>query len=291
MAAGRMARRPYLQPMVVLSNVLPHPALRPYVNHYFLLHMDLKSVPAGQRIKPFPPDADQVLYFYPRSDVKTVVPDTAETRVNASSIFVGQQTSRINLHFGEDHLIICVCFRAGFLHQFLGKLPLTAFQGKEVSAEDLTDNRIRDLNDQLRAETDYWRMLRLIDVYLRQSIARISVDLQPIDRAIVAMKKARQPLSLDWLADQACLSPRQFERKFMERMGMSPKFYARIARFDQAYKLKVSNPTLDWLDVAYSCGYFDFSHLVRDFRQFAEVTPSMLLAQELASPDYHILRV
>ena len=43
--------------------------------------------------------------------------------------------------------------------------------------------------------------------------------------------------------------------------------------------------SVDWLDVAYACGYFDFSHLMRDFRQFADVPPSLLLAQEMRSPD------
>ncbi|GAB2558502.1 helix-turn-helix domain-containing protein [Spirosoma aerophilum] len=275
--------------MVILPNVLPHPALRPYVKHYFLLHVKLKGVPEAQRIKPFPPDADQVLYFYPRSEVKTIVNNTAESRVNASSIFVGQQTSRVNLLFGEDHLIIMVSFRPGFLHQFLGRMPITAFQGKEINAEELTDQAMKDLNEQLQEESDYQQMFRLIDDYLLKRISKIHTETLPIDKAIAAIKNADRPLSLDWLADQACLSSRQFERKFIERMGMSPKFYARIARFDRAYKLKTKNPQLDWLDVAYSCGYFDFSHLVRDFRHFAEVTPSMLIAEELASPGYTIL--
>lgn len=143
-----------------------------------------------------------------------------------------------------------------------------------------------ELNEQLQEETDYQRMLGRIDAYLLKKIASFSSKLQPIDRAIVALKNSEKPLSLDWLADQACLSARQFERKFQERMGMSPRFYARIVRFDRAFKLKAQHPQLDWLDVAYACGYFDFSHLMRDFRQFAEVTPSLLIAQEMASPDW-----
>ena len=72
-------------------------------------------------------------------------------------------------------------------------------------------------------------------------------------------------------------------------MGMSPKFYARIARFDKAFRMKTRQPQLDWLDVAYACGYFDFSHLMRDFRQFAEVTPSLLMAQNIASADWETI--
>lgn len=271
--------------MVFLPKVLPHPALRPYVKHYLLLHVRLKGVPEHQRIKPVPPDAEQSIFFYPRSEVKTIVNSTTETRKAAPSIIVSQQTTRVNIQFGEDHLIIQVCFQPGFLYQFLGKTPMSELRNQEINAVDLTDSGMADLNEQLQEETDYTRMLSRIDTYLLKKIASLTTDRQPIDRAIVALKNSEKPLSLDWLADQACLSNRQFERKFQERMGMSPRFYSRIARFDRAFRLKAEQPQLDWLDVAYACSYFDFSHLMRDFRQFAEVTPSLLIAQNLASPD------
>ncbi|NDU96533.1 AraC family transcriptional regulator [Spirosoma terrae] len=272
--------------VVFFPHIQPHSALRPYVRHYLLLHVQLSNTPSAQRIKPIPPDADQSLFFYPRSVAQTIVNRNGETRPNPSSIFVGQQTSRINILHGEDHLIIQVCFRPGFLYQLLGGMPATEFQGKEIDAECLMDAGITELNNRLREETDYRRMIDLIESYLLKridSLAR-SLQLEPIDRAILAIKETNQLLSLDWIADQACLSSRQLERKFQERLGMGPKFYARIARFDRAFKLKASNPQLDWLDVAYACGYFDYSHLMRDFRQFAEVSPTMLIAQDNASP-------
>jgi AraC-like DNA-binding protein len=275
--------------MVFLPNIQPHPALHPYVKHYLLLHVNLQGVPDWQRIKPVPPDADQSLFFYPRSEVKAITNRTDESRTSASSIFVARQTSRINIQFGDDHLIIQVCFHPGFLYQFLGKMPFNQFQDQELNAEDLTDTGMKDLNRQLREEIDYRQMISLIDSYLLTRITRIATNRHPIDQAIVALRTAEKPLSLNWLADQACLSTRQFERQFQERMGMSPKFYARVARFDRAFKQKAQHPNLDWLDVAYACGYYDFSHLMRDFRQFADVTPSLLMAQEMASPDWKIV--
>lgn len=271
--------------MIFLPNVLPHPALRPYVKHYLLLHVGLKGIPENQRIKPVPPDAKQSIFFYPRSDVKTIINSTTETRTAAPSIIVGKQTSRINIQFGEDHLIIQVCFQPGFLYQFLGKTPINLFQDEEINAADMLGRDMAELNERLQEETDYQRMLGLIDAFLLKKISTVQTDRHPIDQAIIALRNSEEPLSLDWLAEQACLSTRQFERKFQERMGMSPKFYTRIVRFDRVFKLKAQHPHLDWLDVAYAFGYFDFSHLMRDFRQFAEVTPSMLMAQEMRSPD------
>ncbi|PZR33304.1 MAG: AraC family transcriptional regulator [Azospira oryzae] len=271
--------------MITFPHLVPHPRLQAYVSHYFVLHLHLKDVPPHQRIRPIPPDAEQSLYFYPRSQVTVTAQSTKESRASAKSIFVGQQTSRVNLQFGEDHLIIQVCFRPGVIHQLLGKMPMTEFDHKERDAEDLSDPGLKELNERLGETEDHLKMISLIEDYLLRRLAKSKVERLPVDRAIEFVKNASAPLSLDWVADQACLSSRQFERKFLQMMGMSPKFYSRIVRFDKAYKLKLQSPHLPWMDIAYQCGYFDLSHLMRDFRQFAEVTPSMIVLENSRSPE------
>jgi len=270
--------------MVFMPHITPSPALQPFIRRYFLLHIHTKAFADNERIKPMPPDADQSLFFYPRSEVYAISNHTGEKRASAPSIFVAQQTTRMNIRLGEDHLIIQVCFRPGFMYQFLNKTPVSEFQGKELNAEYLSDQGMGILNEQLRETSNYQKMIALIETYLLKRISGIKTDILPIDRAILCLRNSAAPLSLSWLADQACLSNRQFERNFTARMGMSPKFYARIARFDRAFKNKLKNPDEDWLNIAYQCGYFDFSHLMRDFRQFAEVTPSMLIAEDRMVP-------
>ena len=71
----------------------------------------------------------------------------------------------------------------------------------------------------------------------------------------------------------------------MERMGVSPKFLARISRFDKAFSLKQINPSLDWLSIALQTGYNDYQHLVKDFKQFAGVMPNVMMQAEKNSPE------
>jgi AraC-like DNA-binding protein len=271
--------------MILMPNILPHPALRPYIKHYFLLHVFLTNTPDEQRIKPIPPDADQSLFFYPRSEVKVIINSTKESRASASSVFVAQQTTRINIQFGDDHLIIQVCFHPGFMYKILGKIPINELMNQEIDAELFSDQEMKVLNKQLRETIDYKTMINLIETYFLKRLAKLNTEILPIDKAISCLRYSTKPLSLDWLASEACLSNRQFERNFIQRMGMSPKFYARIVRFDRAFKMKQQHPDISWLNIAYSCGYFDFSHLMKDFSQFAEVTPSILLEEDIASPD------
>ena len=71
----------------------------------------------------------------------------------------------------------------------------------------------------------------------------------------------------------------------MEREGVSPKMYARIARFENAMKLKNARPSLDWLSVALELGYYDYQHLVRDFKEFTQRTPNGFLLADGHSPE------
>jgi AraC-like DNA-binding protein len=77
----------------------------------------------------------------------------------------------------------------------------------------------------------------------------------------------------------ACLSLRQFERNFRIRVGISPKLFIRIVRFEYAMKIKNSYPDKSWSEIALECGYTDSSHLLKEFKEFAEFPPSQFYLQ------------
>ena len=92
-------------------------------------------------------------------------------------------------------------------------------------------------------------------------------------------------ISLDWLAKESCLCPKQFKRKFYERTGVNPKPYAKIIRLTKAFNTKNRYPNMDWLRIAVECGYFDYQHLVKDYKQFTGFTPTEFHLLENNSPE------
>jgi len=74
------------------------------------------------------------------------------------------------------------------------------------------------------------------------------------------------------LAKRSYLSKRQFERKFKEYAGFSPKLFTMIIRFNYAYML-CKDKSRSLLDIAHSCGYYDQAHFNRDFKMFAGFQP------------------
>ena len=57
---------------------------------------------------------------------------------------------------------------------------------------------------------------------------------------------------------------------------MPPKLFARIIRFSKAYRLRENFPNMNWTSIAHECGYFDQMHFIRDFKEFAGVSPRII---------------
>lgn len=75
------------------------------------------------------------------------------------------------------------------------------------------------------------------------------------------------------VARRVGLSQRRFIQVFAAEVGLTPKLYGRVRRFQRVLALVGGVPTPDWARVAVESGYFDQSHLIRDFRAFAGLTP------------------
>jgi transcriptional regulator GlxA family with amidase domain len=101
-------------------------------------------------------------------------------------------------------------------------------------------------------------------------------------------------ISMSQLAHRDFIGLRQFERRFEQETGASPKSFARVARFQAALDAKLAAPGRTWLDIAHTFGYYDQMHMIRDFERLGRNTPTHLIAEigdvrppALASADRH----
>jgi AraC-like DNA-binding protein len=73
---------------------------------------------------------------------------------------------------------------------------------------------------------------------------------------------------------------------FRHEVGLTPKVYCRLSRFRAAVGTVATVPTVDWAATASACGYFDQSHFIHEFREFAGMSPSAYLRHRTASPNH-----
>ena len=274
---------------MIFQRILPHPALQGFVKEYMLMHF-VYDAAHPQLVKPYPPLPEHGLEFYPKGPITSVYPQTGAVKKEPRNTVFGQMVSRVNFVVpAEDLVIFRVIFHTGGLFRLL-RIPLTEFTDGKADSEAVINQEVRAVNDRLANTSTYADMVAIVEQYLLAKIRLVKTDIHAVDKIGQILLQQPTRFSLDWLADQACLSPRQLERKFVERMGIGPKLFSRIARFHQAFMWKEANPQADWLTVAVNFGYTDFHHLFKDFKEFAGVTPNTLLLEHAQSPE-KILRL
>jgi AraC-like DNA-binding protein len=69
------------------------------------------------------------------------------------------------------------------------------------------------------------------------------------------------------------MSERSLERKFRQHIGISPKLFSRINRFQEAFRLLKNNNYIKLSDIAFDAGYTDQSHFIREFKEFTGFAP------------------
>lgn len=269
---------------MIYSEILPCPALQPFVQNYLLAHFD--HIPEGFRIKPYPTRIEQALVFFARGYIESHDPHTGIVSRVASNALFGQQVSRRNFHTftAPDFLMLMVIFQPGAMHRLLG-ISSNELTSAFCDAESMLNPELQSVNDQIAHARKYDEIIEHTEVYLLRKLKSIKIDAHPIDRIGTLLLHNPTPFSLDWLANQANVSPRQFERLFNERIGIGPKLYSRISRFYQAFEYKEKHPAVDWLTVAVNFGYTDYNHLAKDFKQFVNVTPNIILHEYAQRPE------
>jgi AraC-like DNA-binding protein len=136
-----------------------------------------------------------------------------------------------------------------------------------------------ELVEQLKRCSTYDVMIEMVCRFIEQRFDQSCRPEEPIDQVAIQMLDRSKNYSLEEWAAMACLSLRQFERNFITRVGISPKLFIRIVRFEYAMKVKNSYPEKNWSEIALECDYSDSSHLLREFKEFAEFPPSRFYLQ------------
>jgi AraC-like DNA-binding protein len=196
--------------------------------------------------------------------------------VQSDVIVTGQMTRPLMLRPTGRVGMVAARFRADGLFPILG-VPMHELVDRRIPLESICNDasilqaRIAD------ASSDRERVNHLATFLESKLTERRALD-QVVQHNVQAIITSGGQISPDELAIRAGLTTRQLERRFQVSVGVSPKFLCRIVRFRAVFDgLQTSTP---WSNIALDCGFFDQSHLIRDFKQFAGQSPKAFLAAQ-----------
>jgi AraC-like DNA-binding protein len=158
------------------------------------------------------------------------------------------------------------------LRSLLG-MPLREFRDTTVNLSDLSSPALLDLEDEIANLRDADRLADVLDRFFLRALDDVEDD-PAVHRLVDRIRATHggQPI-LEWARDQR-ISERTLERRFVARMGMTPKQFARVARFKHSYRLWSQVATaLPACRRAHLEGFYDESHFDREFRHFMGTSP------------------
>ena len=98
-------------------------------------------------------------------------------------------------------------------------------------------------------------------------------EFERVDHAIKMIEHAIGQVSVQDVADKVCLGIKQFERTFSKYVGVNPKKFASIVRFQNVMQMKRKHTSASMSQLAFENGYYDQSHFIHDFKSLTDLTP------------------
>lgn len=167
-------------------------------------------------------------------------------------------------------------FQPGKAHPFFGS-GLDEFTDRIVPVSDAWGAEGRVLEDRIAEAKTPLAVKKVVEEAFIRRLERFEGFPSALPEPLEAALDAQGTSSVADLARKAGCSARHLKRLFDQWVGLSPKLFSRITRF-QALTGRLTDPAqADWVGLANDHGYFDQSHLIRDFSDFAGLTPMEFL--------------
>ena len=209
------------------------------------------------------------------------------------SVLTGMRTRFQIIDTDEQAYVAGVVFRAG------GTVPFVASPAHELSDADVPleflwgRSSVHSVRDQLLSAEGPEAALDTLEATLRQ-VWREKAAHQAVQYALSSFRSSPSVARVREVTDAIAMSPKRFIERFKADVGVTPKRYCRLLRFQRVVTRAHQRGPTDWAGLALDCGYFDQAHLIHEFREFSGLTPTAYEAQRttfqnhvtfLQSPD------
>lgn len=176
-------------------------------------------------------------------------------------------------------------FSPGGLSAFL-PFPAESLAGQVEHADGVWDDSILRLREALQNTPSASERFRRLERFLLERLRPAPEQDRWIDDALARLSDASSTESVAALAKWAGLSQKHFIHQFRRRVGLTPRKFARLRRFQETLASLQLQKQVDWAGLACAAGYFDQSHLIRDFQSFCGLNPTAYLAACRGEPNY-----
>ncbi len=244
---------------MIYNQVRPHPHLADYIDAFWTV----KGVGEQLKKEPILPDGCVDLIFNLGEDCRTA--NRTFIMQSGKSYLAGTMTAFKDTFLNSTNKLIGVRFKPAAFSSFY----------KYLSLEEITDKTIEF---EKSISPDIHKIEQHADLYLNEYfLNRLTNQKHNLSAVIKDIQAANGQISIDALAKVNCTTVRQLERYFKKHIGITPKEFANIIRFQFAFsKIKHNEQRKSLLDIAFDTGYYDHAHLSNAIKRYTGLAPSQL---------------
>ena len=256
---------------------LPHPLLRPYVEDLWLgddyapPHSQERIVPSG---------TIELVINLRENEIRIYDVNRPQLCQRYSGAVVSGPYRRFLLTATVEEIsIMGVHFRPGGAFPFFNVLPYELADA-HVDLEVLWGPPVRGLRERLIGASHPAERFELLELALLDHLVASWQPHYAVAFALDTFAKLKSHSTVRELARSINLSERRFIEVFRNEVGLTPKLYSRIKRFERMLAYVQHNDSPDFATLAQTYGYFDQSHLIRDFQQFSGFSPTVYIGKQ-----------
>lgn len=190
-------------------------------------------------------------------------------------VFCGARSRFLDVNTCDMVTTLGIQFKPGGAFPFL-HLPASELNEQCVSLEDMFGREAGRLREELLACADPEVKFAKVEAWLRSRMR--SAEPHPAVEYAIRSFLDGPPRRLSALLPAVNYSQRHFNSLFTSRVGLTPKLFLRVRRFQRAITAIGSAGDVDWPELALECGYYDQAHFANDFRSFSGLTPGAYFA-------------
>jgi AraC-like DNA-binding protein len=170
-----------------------------------------------------------------------------------------------------------VHFRSGGAFPFF-RLPASELADQTVALDALWGRAAAEVRERLLASPTPESKFRVLEACLLEQLAK-PLERDPAVGFGMQQLRSLGQQSVAHVADRVGFSQRHFIQLFGEQVGLTPKLFGRVSRFQRVVQTVHKAVGVDWVELALDCGYYDQAHFIHDFQAFAGITPTTYLLQ------------
>jgi len=260
---------------MIARHRVPKTPLSNFVNMLWYYDEDYPRVHAKERILP---GGTVEIVINLKEDIGRFYDkgDTSKCFTHRGTLIAGVLTEYAVIDTEEQMSVMGINFKPGGAFPFFN-LPLSELQDLHLSLDELWGSSANTLRERLIEAPTVDAKFDLLEAVLTGRMT--AFDHHPAVQFALAEMGRRHSQSVANLVDKIGLSSRRFIQLFSQQVGLTPKLFCRVLRFQQVVKGIGGTGDVELADVALNCGYFDQAHFIHDFKAFSGISPTEYLSK------------